>query len=115
MNNSLENLITSLPLFFIPEKAAGLSTTAQLELIDEKPDYWTLLIENQECKVIHQPAQNPQFELKAMPEDLLAILSGRLDITRAFMQGKIKFNGKIRQAFSLLEMFHIPDEYQSIF
>jgi len=113
MDKSLEELIKKLPDFFQPDRAEGVFVVAQLELLEEPLDYWTLHIENQKCDVFHKPAENPQISLKAQPEDLMANLSGNLNVTRAFMFGKIKLEGKIKQALKLMDLFEIPEEYQS--
>jgi len=99
-----------LPEFFVPERARGINTTAQLNLKSDPVDHWTLIIENQHCEVKHESAVQPQLVLTAAPMDLMAVLSGKLDATRAYMLGKIRLDGKITQAIKLMGLFDIPDE-----
>lgn len=110
MNETIEKLIQSLPDYFVPEKAKGVNTTAQLILQNDTVDYWTLQIINQQCVVSHDRAVNPQLELTAKTEDLLAILSGQLSASRAYMKGKLHLRGSMSQALKLSQLFNIPDD-----
>lgn len=115
MYTPIEELIQQLPSYFISEKAESLSAVIQIDLLQVPTDYWSVHIDQQECRVFHERSANPQIRLQAKPEDLLSILAGNLDITRAYMLGKIKFDGKLMLAMKIFDMFEIPESYRSIF
>ena len=114
MNETLSKLILQLPNYFCPERAEGIVVLAGLELADATPDYWTLNINDRQCEVSHSQAVNPQLVLIAASADLSDVLTGKMDMTHAFMRGKIRLKGKIKLAMKLLDLFDIPDEFQSI-
>ena len=113
MDPILEELIQKLPSFFVPQKAKGVNITAQLNLKEEEIDVWTLTVADQHCEVKHQRADRPNVTLTTTSTDLLAILSGKMNVTRAYMTGKIKLEGKITQALRLIDLFDIPDELRT--
>lgn len=113
MDQTLQNLIKSLPDYFIPEKAAGISLQAQLILSGEEIEYWSLLIRDQQCHVSRERLEEPELTLISTPEALMGVLTGKMDITRAYMQGKFKFSGSFKLAIKILELFDIPEEYQA--
>ncbi len=110
MDQKLDQIILKLPEYFLPDQAVGLTMTAQLNLQDDTLDYWSLKIENQHCEVRHEKAILPQYELTVSSSDLIDILTGKLDATRAYMHGKLYLRGNILQALKLIELFDIPDE-----
>lgn len=110
MDQKLETIIQKLPEYFVPSRSEGTSITAQLNLQSDELDYWALKIENQTCEVKHEKAAAPKLELTVTAPDLTAILVGKLNATKAYMQGKLHLKGNILQAMKLLEMFEIPDE-----
>lgn len=110
MDLTLQQIIQKLPEYFLPTRSVGINMTAQLNLKGDPMDYWTLIIENQHCQILHKKTPDPQIELTAAPADLLDILSGKLEGMRAYMQGKLHLRGSLLQTAKLLELFRIPDD-----
>jgi len=111
MDQKLEQIILKTPEYFLPDKSAGVSLIAQLNLRDDNTlDYWTLKIENQQCEVKHEKADLPQFELSISVSDLKDIITGKLNATHAYMRGKLDLRGNIRLALKSMELFNIPDD-----
>lgn len=110
MDQQIIQIIQKLPDYFMPERSVGISMTTQLNLQNDTVDYWAIKIENLRCEVRHEKALHPQFELTASSADLLDILTGKLESSRAYMQGKVNLRGNILHATKLLELFDIPEE-----
>ncbi len=108
MEHDIVDLIQKLPEYFVPERAKGTHVTAQLNLQKETTEYWTLQIADQQCFVSKGKTEKPQLELTAKVEDLLAVLSGQLSASRAYMQGKLHLRGSMMQALKISELFNIP-------
>ncbi len=112
MSQSLESLIEELPGYFKPDAVKDFQAIAQLELLDDPVEYWFLTISNGQCTTQRGKANSPQLTLSAQSNDLLAIFSGELNITKAYMSGKINFSGNLNLAFKLLELFDLPEHYR---
>ncbi len=105
---SIQDWIDKIPDYFIPEKATGVDATIQLHLTGEQGGDWAILIHNQNLEVVSGEVSNPRLVLSGGAEDVLQILSGKMDGMRAFMQGKIKVQGDMSLAMKLAGMFRQP-------
>lgn len=103
---SIQDWLGELPAHFLPEKAAGMDATVQLNLTGDQGGDWYISIREQKVEVQPGIAPNPRLTLKADAQDILKILSGKMDGMRAFMQGKLKVNGDMSLAMKLMNMFH---------
>lgn len=97
--------IAKMPELFLPEKAAGLNTTIQLDLSGENGGSWWIRIADGQCAIQEGQADNPQMTLKSTADDLYAVLSGEANAISSFMQGKIKVQGDMALALKMQTMF----------
>ncbi len=107
----IQALMDALPRAFIPEKAAGIDAVTLFALSGDKGGNWTVTIRDQKIDVsTGEPADEPTLTLRAAAQDILDIFTGRLDPTRAYMQGKLQVKGNFGLAFKLSNLFRIDDE-----
>ena len=104
---SLKELIRKLPDAFIPDNAKNKNAQIQVSALGNNGGEWGILIKNQECKIEDGSLQNPDFTISANSEDIMKIFSGDLDPLRAYMQGKVQFKGRIKQAMDLMDLFSV--------
>jgi len=90
---------------FIPEKAAGLDTSIQINITGDHAGEWYLVIKDQQCTVHEGMAPDARLQVSANSDDLMNIFTGKLDGMQAFMQGKIKVAGDMSLAMKLLGLF----------
>lgn len=105
---SIQEWVDRMPTYFIPEKAAGVDATIQLHLSGEQGGDWAVLIHDQNLEVVNGEVSNPRLVLSGDAQDVLQVLSGKMDGMRAFMQGKIKMQGDMGLAMKLAGMFRQP-------
>jgi putative sterol carrier protein len=102
--------MNALPRLFIPEKSAGIDAVTWFSLSGENGGNWTVSIRNQIISVTpNEPAEKPTLTLLADAQDILDIFSGKLDATRAYMQGKLQVKGNFGLAFKLSNLFRLDD------
>ena len=54
----IDEVVQKLPDYFLPEKARGISTTVQLQILGDVDEYWLVTIKDQQCKVEKKKEQN---------------------------------------------------------
>ncbi|HEX2979199.1 MAG TPA: SCP2 sterol-binding domain-containing protein [Anaerolineaceae bacterium] len=102
---TIQDWLDKVPEHFIPEKAAGVDATVQFRLTGNQAGEYYVVIRDQKVRVEKGVAPNPKVTLAADSNDILQILSGKMDGMRAFMQGKLKVNGDMGFATKMLNMF----------
>lgn len=108
---SIQDLMNALPGLFLPEKAAGIDAVTLFALSGEKGGDWSVTIRDQKiCVTAGSPAEQPTLTLQADAQDILDLFSGKLDATRAYMQGKLQVKGNFGLAFKLSSLFRIDDD-----
>jgi len=107
MSLTVAELMTRMPLAFLPEKAAGMEAVIQFHVTGEETGEWNATIRNGKCKVGQGTSPNPSLTLTAESGDFLKIFSGELDGMQAFMQGRLGFSGDMYLALKLLSIFEI--------
>ena len=90
---------------FIPEKAAGMDATIQLNLSGDHAGNWYLAIKDQKFNINEGVAPHPSLTVSANSADLLQIFSGQMDAMQAFMQGKVRLTGDMNLAMKLTSFF----------
>ncbi|MEN6293066.1 MAG: SCP2 sterol-binding domain-containing protein [Methanobacterium sp.] len=63
------------------------------------------MIRNQHCTVLPGKEEKPTLELSAETQDIMDILTGKLNAMRAFIQGRVHFKGNMSQAMKLTGLF----------
>ena len=101
----LNDFIARMSKAFVPEKAAGLDTTIQLDLTGDHAGKWNLVIKDKQCTLNEGAAPDPKLTVSANSEDLMKIFNGQMDGMQAFMQGKLKLTGDLSVAMKLITLF----------
>lgn len=102
---TIADVIAHLPEAFMPEKAAGIDADIQFKLTGEQAGEWVVGIHNQQCVVTQGTTPKPRLTLSANTADALAVLSGKLDGMKAFMQGKLRLTGDMNLAMRFTTLF----------
>jgi putative sterol carrier protein len=102
---TIKDLIDFLPKAFIPENAKNTRSNIQIIATGPGGGEWGILIKDQKCEIKNGLIENVDFSLTAASKDIIQIFLGELDPMRAYMQGKIQFKGKIKQALALTKLF----------
>ena len=109
MTNTFERTdetIRSLEQKFVPERAKGAKpATIGISLGGDGGGDWHLTIADDTAKVCAGVAEKPEATIKASAPDFLAMLSGELDGTRAFMTGKVRASGDMRLLMQFADWF----------
>ncbi len=90
---------------FVPEKAVGVDAIIQLKLAGVQAAEWYVTIKDGKCAVTQGIAPVAKLTVTADSGDFVKILTGQLDGTQAFMQGKLKLAGDMNLAMKLLGLF----------
>ncbi len=102
---SIQDLMNLLPNYFLPEQAKGITAHIGFDLSGEGGGFWTVLIENQTCRVVKEKVEPLDLTLLGEAGVVLDIFSGRLDAMRAYLLGKVKMIGNMGLAMQLTGLF----------
>ncbi|MEW6179495.1 MAG: SCP2 sterol-binding domain-containing protein [Chloroflexota bacterium] len=105
---SIQDLMDLLPEFFLPQQARGVVARIGFDLGGEGGGYWTVMIEDQTCRVQNKKVEPLDLTLTADAQTILDIFGGRLDAMRAYLLGKVKMTGNMSLAMQLTGLFK-PD------
>ncbi|MDD5368910.1 MAG: SCP2 sterol-binding domain-containing protein [Anaerolineaceae bacterium] len=105
---SIQEWVDKIPQAFIPEKAAGIDADIQLRLSGDQGGDWFVSIHNQQVKASQGDTTNPKLTLNGDAQDVLNVLTGKMDPMRAFMQGKFRVTGDMSLAMKLMSIFKKP-------
>lgn len=108
---TVQDLMNLLPNYFIPDQAKGIAARIGFDLAGEGGGYWTVVIENQTCRVENKKLEPVDLTLSGQASVILDIFSGRLDAMRAYLMGKVKMTGNMNLAMQLTGLFK-PDKDQ---
>lgn len=108
---TIKKLMEAMPGAFIPERAEGIDAVTLFSLSGENGGDWTVVIRDQKISVEPgKPLEKPTLSLHSNAQDILDIFFGKLDPTKAFMQGKLRIKGNMGLAFKLAKLFRIDEE-----
>ncbi len=107
---TIQDLMDSLPSFFLPEKAAGIRAVVQFGLSGEDGGEWTVRIAEQCCQVTKGTAESADLLFQASARDVLDIFYDRLEPMSAYMQGKLRLSGNFGLALKLFGLFEVDSE-----
>lgn len=93
-----------LPTKFNPDKSKDFEAVAQVNITGTNGGHWMITIKNQKIETKQGVAPSPDITLKMTGTDFLDLVNGRLDAVKAFMTGKLEFNGSIATGLKLLNM-----------
>ena len=102
----VEQFFDGLAARFKPERAEGMRAVYQFDVTGAQGGQWHADIPGDgTCTVAKGVADAPTVTLRATDENLLKLVSGRLNPQMAFMTGKLKVKGDIGQANKLSSLF----------
>ncbi|HKZ68671.1 MAG TPA: SCP2 sterol-binding domain-containing protein [Anaerolineales bacterium] len=102
---TVKDVVAVMPKYFLPEAAAGMNATLQLDLTDEGGGVWHLIVADGQLTVNEGPAANPNMTLKMTAADYLAMINGEASAMQMFMKGKVKVGGDMSLAMKLQNLF----------
>ena len=103
--DDLQKIFNKMPEVFVPEKAAGVKATIQLELSGEGGGNWLLKIANGQISANQGQADSPDLSLSMAASDYIALTQGEANPMGLFMAGKIKLQGDMTLAMKFQDMF----------
>ena len=102
---TLKQVMAAMPTAFKPEKATGVDAVIQFSVTGAEAGDWVITIRNGACTVAPGVAENPKVTFKIDSQDLLGMLSGKLNGMALFMQGKLKVTGDLGLASRFASFF----------
>lgn len=103
--DDVNEIFEKMPQAFLPEKAANLNATIQLELSGEGGGDWVLKIANGTIAVAPGRTSTPNLTLTMAATDYIALSRGEANPVNLFMAGKIKLQGDMTLAMKFPDMF----------
>ncbi len=104
-----DQIVEAMPNFLIPEKAGSTNATIVFDLSGEGGGKWWVRVhEGKADSGKGEPPESPKLTLKASVDDWIKIMTGKLDGTSAFLQGKLKTDGDLSLAMKMPTMFRRP-------
>lgn len=91
---------------FRPAKAVGMHKTLQWNITsDGTSKQWAISIHEQTCELFQGGVEKPDIVFHINEKDWLAIQSGKLEQTIAFMTGKVRIIGDMGLAMKIPGLF----------
>ena len=84
-----------------PSKIQGINAVILFNLSGDGGGKWTLTLADGKAKVEDGETASPSMTLSMDSQDFVAMASGELNATAAFMQGKVKISGDMSLAMRL--------------
>ncbi|TMD99792.1 MAG: SCP2 sterol-binding domain-containing protein [Chloroflexi bacterium] len=104
-----DQIVEAMPNYLIPEKAGSTNATIVFDLSGEGGGKWWVRVhEGKADSGKGEPPESPKLTLKASVDDWIKIMTGKLDGTSAFLQGKLKTDGDLSLAMKMPTMFRRP-------
>jgi putative sterol carrier protein len=104
-----DQIVEHMPQFLIPEKAGTTNATIAFDLSGAEGGKWWVHIHDGLAESGKgEPATTPNLTLLADSGDWVNIMTGKLDGTAAFMQGKLKIKGDMGLAIKMQSLFRRP-------
>ena len=107
---TVDDLMSLLPEFFVPERAAGVNFAAAFILGGDKGGDWTVTIRDQKCEITKSNPLRSDITLEADGETILNIFTGGINPIQAYMRGLLHVSGNIRLAMKIAELFDVDYE-----
>ena len=106
---SPDQIVEAMPQYLIPEKAGSTKATIAFELSGADAGKWWVKIHDGTAESGKGDAPDtPNLTLQADSGDWVKIMTGALDGTSAFMQGKLKIKGDMGLAIKMQTLFKRP-------
>jgi putative sterol carrier protein len=102
---SIQEVVERIPEFIKPEAIQGLDMVVQLRLDGDGGGNWHLVIKDGKVNLLDGLAEKPRVTVTSKADVFKDLLSGKTNITQAFMLGKIKITGDMAVAMKLVNLF----------
>ena len=100
-----DQIVEAMPNFLIPEKAGTTKATIAFDLSGDGGGKWWVHIHDGKAESGKgDPSEPANLTLLADANDWVKIMTGKLDGTAAFMQGKLKIKGDMSLALKLQQI-----------
>jgi len=107
---SPDQIVEAMPEYLIPEKAATTKATIQFDLSGDAGGKWWVRINDGKAESGKgDPGEPANLTLLADANNWVKIMTGQMDATAAFMQGKLKIKGDMGLAIKMQSMFRRPN------
>ena len=103
MSLTIDQIMQHMPEAFVPERAEGIQSNVQLDF-GEAGIYVVHIADNQ-CAVTSGAIAEPDATMIASAETYIALIEGRADAMRAFMQGQLKVKGNLNLLLKFQALF----------
>jgi len=104
-----DQIVEALPKYFVPEKAGTTKATIQFDLSGDQGGKWWVKIHDGIAESGKgDPGEAANLTLLADANEWVRIMTGQLDPTSAFMQGKLKIKGDMGLAIKMQSLFKRP-------
>jgi len=104
-----DQIVEALPKYLVPEKAGTTKATIQFDLSGDQGGKWWVKIHDGVAESGKgDPPEAAGLTLTADAGDWVKIMTGQLDGTAAFMQGKLKIKGDMGLAIKMQSLFKRP-------
>jgi putative sterol carrier protein len=104
-----DQIVEAMPEYLVPEKAGTTKAMIQFDLSGDQAGKWWVRIHDGEAESGRgEPGEPANLTLLADSGDWVKIMTGQLDGTAAFMQGKLKIKGDMGLAIKMQSMFRRP-------
>ncbi len=91
---------------FNPAKAKGINAVIQINATGDGGGQFYTTVADTKAIVSEGTAENPTVTITVAAQDWVAITSGQLDPTRAFMAGKLRITGDLGLMMRFQNMFN---------
>ncbi len=105
--DDLKEIFDKMPEAFVPEKAAGINATIQLDLSGDDGGSWLLKIANGQISAEEGASDSADLTLGMDASDYVALSRGEANPMGLFMGGKIQLQGDMSLAMKFQEMFDV--------
>jgi len=106
--DDVKGIFNQMPAAFLPEKAAGINKTIQINLDGDGGGQWAIKIAGGTISVNEGQADAPDLTLKMDAGDYVDLVHGRANPMSLFMAGKVKVEGDVSLAMKFQELFAGP-------
>jgi putative sterol carrier protein len=104
-----DQIVEAMPEYLLPEKAGTTKATIAFDLSGVHAGKWWVKIHDGKAETGKgEPGEQPNLTLSADSNDWVKIMTGQLDGTAAFMQGKLKIKGDMGLAIKMQSLFRRP-------
>ena len=109
MSLTLAEIMAKVPQAFVPAKAGDMNAIVHFKFTGAEAGEWNATIRDGTCQVAQGiPRSRPTITVAADSDDFRRMVTGRLDPTRAFMEGRLKLTGNTELAIKLVSIFRMP-------